>query len=97
MAVVGEDAFEFESASDAAEKYADVGVGVTVDCGTEATAGASGRELVCSVGRVGGEPCAGRGGEPGRELLKSRLRRFPPEGLGLRLLKRDMGLVKPLW
>ena len=35
VAVVGDEAFEFESASDAvldaAEKYADVGVGVTVD------------------------------------------------------------------
>lgn len=29
-------------------------------------------------------------------MLKSRLRLFP-EGLGLRLLNRDMGLVKPLW
>lgn len=93
--MVGEDVFELESVSDAAEKYAEVGVGVTDDCGTETGAAAKGRGAVCTVGREGGEPWTGLGGEPGSEVLNNKLRRFP-EGLGLRLLNLDMGLVKPL-
>lgn len=99
VAVVGEDAFELVSASDAAldetEKYADVGVGVTVVWYAEELGGTG---LVCTVGRVGGDPWTFLGGEPGSELLKRRLLLFPtPVGLGLRLLRRDVGLVNPLW
>lgn len=72
-----------------------MGVGVTVVWGAEAFGGMG---LVCTVGRIGGDPWTFLGGEPGSELLKRRLRRFPaPVGLGLRLLKRDVGLVNPLW
>lgn len=57
VAVVGEDVFELVSASDAAldetEKYADVGVGVTVVWYAEELGGTG---LVCTVGRVGGDP-----------------------------------------
>lgn len=81
-----------------------MGVGVTVvdkfgaafGANVSGARGATGTELVCTVGRVGGEPCAGFGGDAGIELLKSKLRLLPL-GLGLRLLKRDMGLVNPLW
>ena len=97
VAVVGDDAFEFASASDAppdaVEKYADVGVGVTVDGSVEV--GPGGEELICTVGRTGDVLWTGLGGEPGSELLKSRLRLLPV-GLGLRLLNRDIGLVNPL-
>ena len=94
-AVVGEDAFELASASDAPldEKYADVGVGVTIVGSAEV--GPGGEELICTVGRTGDVLCMCLGGEPGSELLKSKLRLLPV-GLGLRLLNRDMGLVNPL-
>ena len=96
-AVVGDDAVESASASDAAldaaEKQVDVGVGVTVDGSVEV--GPGGDELMCTVGRTGDVLWMGLGGEPGSELLKSRLRLLPV-GLGLRLLNRDMGLVNPL-
>lgn len=87
VAVVGEDVSD-----PASDEGAVVEVGVWA-----AIVDRGGGAAVCTVGREGGDPC--EGGEPCRGLaLNNKLLLFPaPVGLGLRLLMREIGLVKPLW
>lgn len=83
---------------------------VGVSCATKFAFAFKFGGVVCTVGRIGedaeadeegigGNCVMGRGRVRlglGLGRLSNTLRRFPV-GLGLRLLNREMGLVKPLW